>query len=104
MVLGFRKRGDEPSVTEATPVETDTGRATGVENSESLNVEENVDQLKKFKKTHQWDYNLDYDQIDTVNRVLESDDVEKKAHLEQSLLEENSPYFEVRASVRNYDE
>lgn len=26
-------------------------------------VSSSVDQLKKFKKTHQWDYNLDYDTI-----------------------------------------
>lgn len=26
-------------------------------------ISSSVDQLKKFKKTHQWDYNLDYDTI-----------------------------------------
>lgn len=26
-------------------------------------ISSSVDQLKKFKKTHQWDYNLDYETI-----------------------------------------
>lgn len=26
-------------------------------------ISSSVDQLKKFKKTHKWDYNLDYDTI-----------------------------------------
>ncbi len=109
MAFGFRvKRGE---ATETTPVDS-TGvsadgdgvaRATGVDD-EVFTVEAGVDQLKKFKNTHQWDYNLDYDQIETVNKVLESDDLEKTANLEHTLLEEDSPYFEVRASVRNYDE
>lgn len=41
---------------------------------------------------------------EAATKVAESDDVEKKANFEHTLLEEDSPYFEVRASVRNYDE
>ncbi len=105
MVFGFRKRAD---ATEAVaPVgsnveEPEIAQATG--HDSDLNVQEGVDQLKKFQKTHQWDYNLDYDQIDTVNKAVNSDDLEKTANIEHALLEEDSPYFEVRTSVRNYDE
>lgn len=41
---------------------------------------------------------------DAANRIADTDDLEKKANFEHALLEEDSPYFEVRASVRNYDE
>lgn len=95
MVLGLgRRKAGDTAVTEA--VDTDTAEATGIDESE--------DQLRKFKKTHQWDWNLDYEQIDSVNKVLQTDDAEKKANAEHALLEENSPYYEVRSTVRNYDE
>lgn len=112
MVLGFRKRTTDPVATEvAEPrldgeqsgIENDTARTTGVDDA-GFTVESGLDQLKKFKATHQWDYNLDIDQIEGVNRVLESGDIEKEANFEHALLEEDSPYFEVRAAVRNYDE
>lgn len=114
MVFGFRKRGTGPAVTEGEVSEpqldsegkaipTATGHSTGVD-SDEINISEGTDQLKKFKATHQWDYNLDYDAIEGVNKAVESGDAEKGAVLEQTLLEENSPYFEVRAAVRNYDE
>jgi hypothetical protein len=44
------------------------------------------------------------DEQEAANKVAETDDVEKKANFEHALLEEDSPYFEVRATVRNYDE
>ncbi len=112
MVLGFRKRTTEPVVTdvtesrpdaERTEIQNEAGLSTGVDDG-GFNAESGLDQLKKFKATHQWDYNLDIDQIEGVDRVLESGDVEKEANFEHALLEEDSPYFEVRAAVRNYDE
>lgn len=39
-----------------------------------------------------------------ANRAADTDDLEKKANFEHALLEEDSPYFEVRTSVPNYDE
>ena len=50
------------------------------------------------------DLNLPQNEYDTINAVIDSGDVEKKVAVEQALLEENSPYPEVRAAVRNYDE
>ncbi|RFU29829.1 hypothetical protein B7463_g6494, partial [Scytalidium lignicola] len=102
MVLGFRKKTDEPVVSETAAIDADMiGEVTNASGSE---VESRLDQLKKFKATHQWDWNLDYDQIEAVNRVVDSGDLEKEANFEHALLEEDSPYFEVRAAVRNYDE
>ena len=105
MGFGFRKRADATEAVapvESNVEEPEIAHATGSDTD--FNVQEGVDQLKKFQKTHQWDYNLDYDQIDTVNKAVNSDDLEKTANIEHALLEEDSPYFEVRASVRNYDE
>jgi hypothetical protein len=73
-------------------------RASGID------VENSVDQLKKFKKLHKWDPNLPIEQYIGVNAVLEAGDVEKEVAVEQALLEENSPYPEVVSAVRNYDE
>ncbi|ORY58552.1 OPT oligopeptide transporter protein-domain-containing protein [Pseudomassariella vexata] len=114
MVFGFRKRAQGPvemtteaspprTESEGTPIKSETAHATGAD-GDVVTVDTGVDQLKKFQKTHQWDFNLDYDQIDTVNTVINNDDSEKAANFEHTLLEEDSPYFEVRSSVRNYDE
>ena len=50
------------------------------------------------------DLNLPQEEFDTVNAVIDSGDVEKEVAVQQALLEENSPYPEVQAAVRNYDE
>ena len=106
MVLGFRKRADVSQSVAAPDAsvagEPEIAQTTGADNV--YDVDQGVDQLKKFKKTHQWDYNLDYEQINAVNKAVNSDDVEKTTNIEHALLEEDSPYFEVRSSVRNYDE
>ena len=47
---------------------------------------------------------LPQEELDSVNNAIDSEDLEKKVAVEQALLEENSPYPEVRAAVRNYDE
>ncbi|KAH7134550.1 OPT family small oligopeptide transporter [Dactylonectria estremocensis] len=60
--------------------------------------------LKKFKKLHKWDPFLDVEKLDDVDRVLETGDLEKEAAVEQTLLSEDSPYPEVRASVPPTDD
>jgi hypothetical protein len=42
---------------------------------------------------------MDAGKLDIVDEVIASGDVEKEAALEESLLEEDSPYAEVRISV-----
>jgi len=112
MVLGFRKR--EPAAAES-EIHTSPTVAISQEDfdkDQKVNiaavtsgsdggdaVASGQDQLKKFAKTHQWDYNLDYDAIDAVNKIVDSGDAEKEANYEHGLLEEDSPYFEVRAGM-----
>lgn len=58
------------------------------------------EELRAFRKQHKWDPFLDIDKLDTVDAALASGNAEKEAAVEESLIEENSPYPEVRASVR----
>jgi len=59
--------------------------------------------LRKFKKQHQWDPFLEVDKLDAVENAIETGDVEKEAAVEHSLLDD-SPYPEVRASVKPTDD
>ncbi|KAK7421248.1 hypothetical protein QQZ08_010025 [Neonectria magnoliae] len=75
---------------------------TGVEiGGETVNPDSD---LKKFKKLHKWDPFLDVEKLDDVDRVLETGDVEKEAAVQETLLVEDSPYPEVRASVPPTDD
>jgi hypothetical protein len=47
---------------------------------------------------------LPIEKLDAVDNAVGSEDIEKKVGVEHALLEENSPYPEVVAAVRNYDE
>jgi len=102
MASWFRKRSGSAAVAEVAPSE---GNPTEAETAQvtSHDADSALEQLRKFKKTHQWDFNLDYDQIEQVNKAVEGSDTEKGASIEHTLLEEDSPYFEVRTAVRNYD-
>ncbi|KAG9247991.1 OPT oligopeptide transporter protein-domain-containing protein [Calycina marina] len=80
----------------------DTGITSGV--SVGDDTDDQALNLQKFQKMHKWDLYMDADQLNTVDNVLASGDIEKEAALEQSILEENSPYSEVRASVPATDD
>ncbi len=112
MVLGFRRKdatgvveptegittADDPVIEEHNKEATEALRASGIE------PESAHDQLKKFRKLHRWDLHLPQEQIETVDNIVDSGDIEKEVAIEHALLEEDSPYVEVRAAVRNYDE
>lgn len=55
----------EQNVPDVNQVDVDGKSVPHTDNSGQDNaaISSSVDQLKKFKKTHQWDYNLDYDTI-----------------------------------------
>lgn len=62
-----RRTTDHPVIEQNVPdqVDVDGKSVPHTDNSGQDNaaISSSVDQLKKFKKTHQWDYNLDYDTI-----------------------------------------
>lgn len=128
MVLGFRNKKEEVDETVVTPAVSGDESSTHAHNVEAKNVygddsstparnfegaeaittgvdpELAIEQLKKFNKLHRWDLHLPQKQLDIVANVLETGDVEKEVAIEHALLEEDSPYPEVAASVRNYDD
>ncbi|OWP05047.1 hypothetical protein B2J93_617 [Marssonina coronariae] len=59
--------------------------------------------LAALKKTARWDPNLPQDAIRSIEAAYDGD-AEKTAAVEQTLLQQDSPYPEVRAAVRSYDE
>lgn len=71
--------------------------ATGAEVGE---VGDATAELRNFKKQHKWDPFLDNEKLDTIDSALDSGNLEKQAAVDESLIQENSPYPEVRASVR----
>ncbi|GAO14569.1 hypothetical protein UVI_02032790 [Ustilaginoidea virens] len=65
-----------------------------------------VDHLKHlaaFEKAHKLDPNLSMDELNDVDAALATGNAEKGIEIEHALMEDNSPYPEVRAVVRNYD-
>lgn len=55
--------------------------------------------LRRLRSQHRWDPFMDHDKIDAVDVAIASGDAEKEAAIEQSILQEDSPYLEVRSSV-----
>ncbi|KAI0419524.1 OPT family small oligopeptide transporter [Xylaria grammica] len=71
--------------------------------AESSEGAEALDTLKRFEHQHHLDPNLPTDEIELVQASLASGDTEKAIKVETALIEDDSPYPEVRAAVRNYD-
>ncbi|PNS17217.1 Sexual differentiation process protein isp4 [Sphaceloma murrayae] len=59
--------------------------------------------LKVFRRDHKWDPNMPDEAIEMVDAVTGAHDPKGEAQLVGEVIE-NSPYPEVRAVVRNYDE
>ncbi|KAG5935134.1 hypothetical protein E4U53_000501 [Claviceps sorghi] len=56
-------------------------------------------ELRRFRRQHQWDPFLDVDKLDTIDDALGSGNAEKELAIDESLIQEDSPYPEVRSSV-----
>ncbi|KAI8209324.1 Sexual differentiation process protein isp4 [Colletotrichum sp. SAR 10_76] len=89
----FRKRGEPEEITPYPALEDDA-EATGIEPLKAL---------AQFEKAHKLDPNMPIDELNDVDTALATGNAEKGLEIEQALMEDNSPYPEVRAVVRNYD-
>lgn len=69
---------------------------------EASDVQEARDDLRDFEKNHQNDPNLPAEKLAAVHDALAHNDSKEMADTD-ALLEEDSPYDEVRAAVRNTD-
>ncbi|KAH8200631.1 hypothetical protein TruAng_005168 [Truncatella angustata] len=99
MGFSFRGKINKTSV-DADDISTATGAAIEVGGA-TVHFEAD---LKKFKRLHKWDPFLDVEKLDAVDDILGTDDVEKEAAVEVTLLVEDSPYAEVRAAVQPCDD
>ena len=97
MVLGFRKRGQDPEVITARSVHSseDAVSSSNEKGGEVSDATVAVDTLKNFKDIHKLDPNLPLEELDQVDAALRTGDVEKELAIEQALVEDNSPYPEV---------
>lgn len=98
MVLGFRKRGQDPEAIVSHSVHSGSEDAISSSNEKSgtfIDTTVAVDNLKGFSKLHHLDPNLPLEELDQVNNALETGDPEKELAVERALVEDNSPYPEV---------
>ncbi|POR35425.1 Uncharacterized protein TPAR_04380 [Tolypocladium paradoxum] len=78
--------------------------ATGAEILPTVSQNHNPDtELRRFRKQHKWDPFLDIDKLDNIDEALASGNAEKEAAIDESLIQEDSPYYEVRSSVPPVD-
>jgi hypothetical protein len=62
-----------------------------------------LENLQQFEKSHKFDPNLPIDDLTDVDAAIATGNAEKGIEIEHALMEDNSPYPEVRSVVRNYD-
>ncbi|CEJ91212.1 Putative Oligopeptide transporter OPT-like protein [[Torrubiella] hemipterigena] len=62
-------------------------------------IKQTDSELRNFRKQHRWDPFLDVDKLDKLDSAIASGDVEKEDALDHALIQDDSPYPEVRSSV-----
>lgn len=78
----------------------DSAQASGIEVLPGPGEVGDADaELRNFRKQHRWDPFLDVQKLDNIDAAISSGDVEKETAVDESLIQENSPYPEVRSSV-----
>ena len=79
--------------------EKDKGLASGVQISAETELEANR-KIEDLERKHQWDPNLPQDILQDLDEANNTGDLGKELNLVHEF-EDNSPYPEVRAAVRN---
>ncbi|KAG6026942.1 hypothetical protein E4U40_001815 [Claviceps sp. LM458 group G5] len=78
----------------STETTAETTSAEVLPNSEGAERE-----LRRFRRQHKWDPFLDVEKLDNIDDALASGNTEKEIAIDESLIQEDSPYPEVRSSV-----
>lgn len=94
-MASFFRRRHEPEDVTPLPAPEDTAEVSGLEHLKSLEQYE--------KKAYKLDPNLPLDQLNELDAAIATGNAEKGMEIEQALMDDNSPYPEVRAVVRNFD-
>jgi hypothetical protein len=89
MVFNFRKRGSQEEIMPI-PADGIDAEASGIE---AMNT------LAAFEKAHKLDPNLPIDELNEVDAALATGNAEKGLEIEHALMEDNSPYPEVRSRM-----
>ena len=108
----FRRSENAGSTTDGQPIasvgsgsssggvnEKETGITSGAQVSAETELEANR-KIEGFQKQHQWDPNLPHDTLEDLDDATHTGDLGKELDLVHEF-EDNSPYPEVRAAVRN---
>ncbi|ERS99485.1 OPT family small oligopeptide transporter [Sporothrix schenckii ATCC 58251] len=98
--FNLRKRHEQE---DALPEIVDGHDLPGEEAGATASGAEALNTLKHFERMHHLDPNLPIEELNDVDNAINTGNVEKGLVVEQGIIEDNSPYPEVRASVRNYD-
>lgn len=77
--------------------------SSSVSGDSDMGAMDALNALKHFEMMHHLDPNLPLEELCEVDAALSGANAEKGVEIEQILIEDNSPYPEVRASVRNFD-
>lgn len=96
--IPFRRRGGQTDTFDSGSESTSTGAAPPgvVGNADS--------ELKNFRKQHRWDPFLEVEKLNTIDNAIASGDPEKEAAIDGAIIQEDSPYAEVRAAVPPTDD
>jgi hypothetical protein len=92
MAFIFRKRHETEEIT---PIQ-------GPAEAEASGIDK-LRHLQQFEKAHKLDPNMPLDELSDIDAAIATGNAEKGLEIEHALMEDNSPYPEVRAVVRNYD-
>lgn len=103
-LLSFRK-GTGPVVetpaTGADAISSGVDKGVTVEPKHTVPTDDIRNDLSAFEREHMWDPNMPQENLNAVKKALQADDVNAEIALENALIEEDSPYAEVRAAVRS---
>lgn len=99
--------GLEPSPQQSTISSAQAPEKT--ENNATISTARDIEEadanrrLATFERAHRWDPNLEDEQLHDIDDAVNARDPNSEARIFDEVFE-NSPYPEVRAAVRNYDE
>jgi hypothetical protein len=77
-----------------------TGREEQVPTYAAAEAERDI---SNFNAMHEWDPNINNEKLDAINNAVKAHDIDAEIALEHEI-EDNSPYPEVQAAVRTFDD
>ena len=95
----FRKRHEAEQITPIGGPEELDAMASGIDPGI-----DHLKNLREFEKSHKFDPNFPLDELTDVDAAIATGNAEKGIEIEHALMEDNSPYPEVRLSIHEDDD